>query len=59
MANTGSDPTGAWTEFIKKDCFINIDVYRDTFKREDDLNARKHFPAVGCTKKLKHFQETN
>ena len=29
VANTGADPYGSWTEFIKKDCTINIDIYRD------------------------------
>ena len=50
-ADTGADPLGSWKEFIKTDTTINIDVHRDNFKRLDDLESRKPYPAIGCMKK--------
>lgn len=47
---TGYDPNGCFIEFLKKDAIKNIDVFRDTFKR-NDLSFNKDKFAVGCTKK--------
>jgi hypothetical protein len=52
-ANTGLDPLGSLWEFVKKDVTKNIDVHRDTTHRVDDLAARKDFPAIGTTKKMR------
>jgi len=52
MANTGLDPLGSFNEFIKKDVIKNIDLHQTESKRVDDLESRKHFPAIGTTKTI-------
>lgn len=49
VSGSGVDPLGSYWEFLKKDVSRNIDIHRDTVKRQDDLEARKNCPAVGTT----------
>lgn len=49
VSGSGVDPMGSYWEFMKKDVTRNIDIHRDTVKRQDDLEARKACSAVGTT----------
>ena len=55
VSGSGVDPLGSYFEFLKKDVTRNIDIHRDTVKRQDDLEARKNCPAAGTTTATRGF----
>lgn len=55
---TGHDPNGSFIEFLKKDIIKNIDVFRDTFRRKENLILYKDKNAVSPKKKIIKHSET-